>query len=312
MGMYGALIVRPMDYNPKSPGTFTVYGRGTSTEFNKEFTFVLSEFDARWHRSIEGDLQYANYYAALWRPDLWFVNGRTFPNLILPFAWNKADGSAEYEPRYNTLVKVSPKDKFLIRYIHMGYQPYPMHQHGWHMRIVGKDAMKVVPQREEYTLHIGSGETWDTITVADPAYGVNAQSGSPLSKPSPLSPSKECPNGTLNWRIIYVIHSHNDYQVTTNQNYPGGGLIVIEACTDASKVPALPPDLLSTDPNYPFTHLYNECDIGRPSWENIYVSPICPLIPKSDLNPALNRADIEEVPGSTTGGCPGLPPKKIT
>lgn len=306
MGMYGALVARPSDYNPKVKSTWTVKGIGTNTNYDKEYTHILSEFDARWHRSIEGDPSYANYYPAQWRPDIWFVNGRTFPQNLLPFAWNKLDVSGnivpEPEHRYDTFIKVNPMDKFLIRYVHMGYQSVPQHQHGWHMRIVSKDAMRVIPQREEYTLFMGSGETWDTITTADPVYGVTATAGSPLSSPHPDSQSQEKTNGTLKWRVIYPVHNHNDYTVTTNGFYPGGAVVLIEVCVPPTSVPKLPP-VNPQDPNAVF---YNALpNLGRPTWEDPYVDPALTTPIRSPPIP-LGRGDIEEV--ATPAGCPGLPP----
>ena len=304
MGMYGALVARPRDYNPNFKSTWTVKGLGTNTNYDREFTHILSEFDARWHRSIEGDPHYANYYPAQWRPDLWFVNGRTFPQNLLPFAWNNlVSGSivAEPEPRYNTFIKVNPIEKFLIRYIHMGYQSVPQHQHGWHMRIVSKDAMAVIPQREEYTLFMGSGETWDTITTADPVYGVTMPTGSPLSSPNTDSPSANEPNGTLKWRVIYPVHNHNDYTVTTNGLYPGGAVVLIEVCVPPASVPKLPP-INPADPNAVF---YNSLGLGRPTWEDPYVDPTKTTPVRSPPIPP-GRGDIEEV--ATPAGCPGLPP----
>lgn len=304
MGMYGALVVRPSDYIPSVKATWTVKGLGTNTEYDKEFTHILSEFDARWHKSIEGDPNYANYYPAQWRPDIWFVNGRTFPQNLLPFAWNRLSGStivAEPEPRYNTFIKVNPRERFLIRYIHMGYQSVPQHQHGWHMRIVSKDAMLVTPQREEYTLFMGSGETWDTITTADPVYGVTAPAGSPLSLIHPNSPSTNEPNGTLKWRVIYPVHNHNDYTVTTNGFYPGGAVVLIETCVPAASVPKLPP-IGRTDPNAVF---FKALHLGRPTWEDPYVDPAATTPPRSPPIPP-GRGDIEEV--ATPAGCTGLPP----
>lgn len=300
MGMYGALIVRPMDYNPALKNTWTVLGRNTSTNYDVEYTIVLSEFDARWHKSIEGDPAYANYYAAQWRPDIWMANGRTFPTTLLPFAWNKLDNNGhivpEYEPRYNMYVKTQPKQNFLIRWIHMGYQTQPVHQHGWHMRIVAKDGMAFSPQRNMFTVLIGSGETYDAITTVDPAYGVTAPAGSPLSSPHPDSPSANEPGGTLKWRILYPVHIHDDYKVTTNAIYPGGSLILIETCVDPKSVPKVP---AGTGPDAKF---YHERNLGRMSWEDPYVPPH--QDPSYTIPIPPDRGDIEEVPSP----CPGLPP----
>ncbi|MBA1333470.1 hypothetical protein QQ73_21325, partial [Candidatus Endoriftia persephone str. Guaymas] len=52
------------------------------------------------------------------------------------------------------------------RLINIGYTEVPWHAHGWHFTRVGKDANPIDPtnQKQEYTVHIGSGETHDMIT----------------------------------------------------------------------------------------------------------------------------------------------------
>lgn len=251
MGMYGALIVRPMDFNMANKAAWTAYGKGSGTNYDVEYTIILSEFDARWHLQIESDGElFPDYYVAEWRPDLWMANGRTFPTTLLPFKWNapaalppNIPASYYVEPRYNTYLKHSAKQRILIRYINMGYQEKPMHQHGWMMRIVAKDAMLKTPQQEVFTLLIGSGETYDTITIANPAFGITTPAGSPLSSPTMPTP------GTLNWRILYPIHDHDDYRVTTNGFYPGGALLLLETCPPPVGVPA-----------------------NTPTWDNVYAN----------------------------------------
>lgn len=252
MGMYGALVVRPADYSPTNK---TAYGRGTKTEYDVENTIIVSEFDPRWHRLIESfgrstDLDITSFKMADWKPELWFVNGRTFPQSILDFKWNPPVGFAPtpgqdnpyVEPRYNTLIAVKSNKKFLTRWINMGYQEHPMHQHGWHMCIVGKDAMLKKDCQDVYTVLLGSGETYDTITLANPVYGVTDPAGSPLSSASDhfINPSTGAitpmTKPTLQWRQIYPVHDHDDYRVTTNDIYPGGGLVLI-VVTDVPNTP---------------------------------------------------------------------------
>lgn len=251
MGMYGALVVRPMDYKMANKSTWSVYGKGTNTNYDVEYTVILSEFDARWHLQIESDgALFPDYYVANWRPDIWMANGRTFPTTLLPFKWNAPStlppgtfASDYVESRYNTYLKNGANKRMLIRYIQMGYQEHPMHQHGWMMRVVGKDAMPKIPQQEVFTLLIGSGETYETITLSNPAYGITSPAGSPLSSPTTPTP------GTLNWRILYPIHDHDDYRVTTNGFYPGGAVLIIETCPPPVGVPA-----------------------STPTWDNVYAN----------------------------------------
>ena len=269
MGMYGALVVRPEDYSPTNK---TAFGRGTKTEFDVENTIIISEFDPRWHRLIESfgrstDPDITSFKMADWKPELWFVNGRTFPQSILDFKWNPPAGYAPItgqdnpyvEPRYNTLISTKSNKKFLTRWINMGYQEHPMHQHGWHMCIVGKDAVLRKDCQNVFTVLVGSGETYDTITLANPVYGVTNPAGSPLSSASAhfIDPTTGAitpmAKPTLTWRQVYPVHDHDDYRVTTNDIYPGGGLILI-VVTD---VPNTPP--------------------GTPTWMDPYTGKVEPL-----------------------------------
>ena len=272
MGMYGAIVVRPADYSPTNK---TVYGRKTNTDYDVENTIVISEIDPRWHRLIEGetvDPLVTGFRAADWKPELWFANGRTFPQTILPFAWNTPGatsttfGPADPEPRYNTLVAMKTNQKFLIRYINMGYQEHPMHQHEWHATIVGKDAVLQNPFKDVFTILVGSGETYDTITLANPVWGVTDPAGSPLSTPHPLI-LDAAGKPTLKWRQIFPIHDHDDYRVTTNDLYPGGGAI-LQVVTDVPNTPANTPTWLNPFP----------AD-GAGAMDVIPVLPVAPIPP---------------------------------
>jgi hypothetical protein len=223
--------------------TKTVYGVGTNTEYDEEYVLLISEFDPVWHQIIERGK--GAFYPPNWNPQLWFVNGRTFPETAFPFQFGYKEPNPDMpgqmwfkpEPRYNTYMATQQGHRVLERWINMGYQDHPMHQHGWHMEIVGSDAMQFMMNGQAYrevkfTLSINSGETYDTITNIDPVYdGENYTSGSPITTT----------NGTggtnLKWRALYPIHDHDDYRVTTNGIYPGGALILLEAVVHDPQTP---------------------------------------------------------------------------
>jgi manganese oxidase len=186
---------------------------------------MISEIDPNWHTVIESGAAQP-FYPPNWKPELWFVNGRTFPTTVLSFAWNTPTGGTEKESRYNTYIRVNAGQKFLVRWINMGYQEHPMHQHGWHMAIIGSDARPYVSPVQKYTLLIGSGETYDAITTADPTYGAD---GNPVQG-SRLGTNAVAPGQgpSRNFRQIFPIHDHDDYRVTTNGIYPGGAVILME------------------------------------------------------------------------------------
>jgi hypothetical protein len=219
MGLYGSFIVRPND------GSKSVYGLNTNTDYDKEYTFILSEFDSRWHNFIEGGASLASYSPANWRPDLWFINGRAFPQTVNPFAWNSPKDGIDAEPRYNACVKAKPNQKILIRYINTGYQNHPIHQQGWGMRIVGSDGYPLTAPIMKATISINSGESYEAITIANPVYGATDNAGSPLSIPAPAPVSR----GTTKWRQIFPINNSDEYKNMTNGIYPGGMMTLIEA-----------------------------------------------------------------------------------
>ena len=229
MGMCGALVVRPAD------GSRSVYGLKTGTDYDQEYTFILSEFDPRWHRFIEGDANTPNYYQPEWQPELWFINGRTFPQTLSPFAWNRVGGSADLESRYDTHINVEPNHNFLVRYINAGHQSQSINQHGWSMRIVGGDGFALTTPIEKSTLSIAPGETYEVITSVDKANGDNGVVA-PLSGLAAPSVGSD----TIAWRQIHPIRNQNGCRATTCGIYPGGMMTLIESA-GKSKTPSRRP-----------------------------------------------------------------------
>ena len=87
MGMYGPLVI----YGRRGPGT--IYGR----PYVREYIWLVSEFDSRWHRSMEPGFvppeipaydqtdpptEYAEWVRVNYRPDYWLINGLGFPDTI--------------------------------------------------------------------------------------------------------------------------------------------------------------------------------------------------------------------------------------
>jgi FtsP/CotA-like multicopper oxidase with cupredoxin domain len=239
MGMCGALVVRPSD------ASRSVYGMNSGTDYDQEFTFILSEFDPRWHRFIEGDEDTPNYYQPEWQPELWFINGRTFPQTLSPFAWNKVGGSADLESRYNTHLIVEPDHNFLVRYINAGHQSHSITQQGWSMRVVGGDGFALKAQIEKNTLSIAPGESYEVITCVHDADGA-AQS-------QLLGLAASSGSEAFAWRQIHPMRNQNGCRATTCGIYPGGMMTLIEA---AGK---------SKTPN------------GRPTWFDPYTGKVEPL-----------------------------------
>ncbi|PAB58682.1 multicopper oxidase domain-containing protein [Anaeromicrobium sediminis] len=222
MGMYGALIIYPsteslakagikqhkdgrwfvgkkwIPYIPKTATHRNFAYNNIHTYFDKENIMLLSDIDSVWHKSV---LEDTDFNAVNFKPDYWLVNGRAFPDTLLPHPLtpgNESDPNLT-QINYESYVHVKTDDRFLLRMINLGYQVVPWHIHGWHFIQAGKDAhlspflaqqsrsIKLDRELVEqgFTATIGSGETFDLLLTADnkaPQYRnyiVNGQDGFP-------------------------------------------------------------------------------------------------------------------------------------
>lgn len=223
MGMYGALIIYPSmeslasagitqskdgkwlyqwNTQPQIPVTATNRNfayNNIHTYFDKEYVMLLTDIDSVWHETV---LNGEEFNAVDYKPDYWLVNGRAFPDTLLPHPQTPSPGSNPHltQINYESYVHVKTGQNFLLRMINLGYQVVPWHIHGWHFRIAGKDAhlspflelsaelknyLKHPVQEHGFTVSIGSGETYDLLLTADdkrPVYRnyiVNGQDGLP-------------------------------------------------------------------------------------------------------------------------------------
>jgi FtsP/CotA-like multicopper oxidase with cupredoxin domain len=237
MGMYGALIIRP------STNTMnTVYGGiringQLADRFDKEYIMLLSDVDTRWHRAIE--VGAGNFNPVDFRPDYWLLNGRSFPDTLLPAQTTFSGNAGGPPPNYGAYVHVRTGQRFLLRMINMGYQVVPWHVHGWHFLIAGKDSQPTLQApngmlQKGYTLTIGSGETYDLIIEADDRsaiYGNKSPTGVtyvPVPKDGGGTHTYDGTPATF-FPQFFPMHNHDDYKVTNNGIYPGGALTLIQA-----------------------------------------------------------------------------------
>ncbi len=132
MGLYGALVVRPVGHADQ------VNGRGDSV-FNPdhEYLYMLSEVDPELHLAVErGEPFDITSYNARY----YFINGRSMPDTLAP-------NNAAWLPDqpYGALVHIQPYDAqsnprpALIRYLNAGAVNYPFHPHGSDERVVNVD-----------------------------------------------------------------------------------------------------------------------------------------------------------------------------
>jgi FtsP/CotA-like multicopper oxidase with cupredoxin domain len=162
MGLFGAIIVRPSD------GANFMYN-WAFTQFNpaNDYMMLLSEIDPDLHWAVEQGLPYD---ITLYHPRYWLINGRSFPDTIAP-------NDAEWLPTqpYGAFLHIEPRDAGLnpqpsaVRFLNVGMFSHPMHPHGDHIQVVGRDGRPLLgPLGEnlsyaEFGPVIGAGQTKDTL-----------------------------------------------------------------------------------------------------------------------------------------------------
>ncbi len=250
MGLYGAIIVRPCDYEPHETGLCTAYGTGTGTEFDREYLLVLSEVDPAFHQAVK---QGRDYDTRQFKPRYWMINGRCAPDTMLP----------DYTPQlpnqpYGAMILMEPGEKVLLRYAGAGIQNHPLHPHGHHTRLVGLDGRLLQNinngevndlSYERFTVLAAAGQTCDQIYTwaglgFDPAtnpipttipnlrnmsighLGWTLWSGSPY-----LGHKGELPSGMVSYNNAgeeyFMLHSHAELEITNWGAYPGGLMTMI-------------------------------------------------------------------------------------
>jgi FtsP/CotA-like multicopper oxidase with cupredoxin domain len=131
MGLVGAIIVRPADFDQAT--NRTAYGAGTDTDYDHEYLFLLSEMDPLIHDLVEfGFPGFVDNTTAF--PVFWFINGRNGVDTL------SAD-KVPWQPNqpYGSLARTRPGEKVLLRLIGAGRDQHAFHPHGNHTRIIARD-----------------------------------------------------------------------------------------------------------------------------------------------------------------------------
>jgi FtsP/CotA-like multicopper oxidase with cupredoxin domain len=183
MGMTGVVFVRPKQNKGVTakgiPAGKYVFNDGVkpsdpaSTYYDREFAFILTELWAEAH------YRDAHIQATDWTdysPSFWLLNGRAYPDTLgLTTDPMTSSGRLKYQP-VSSLVQAKPGEKVLLRLANLGYQHHTMTLDGIPMRVVGKDAMRLVGRDGTdlsyvtTSVEVGPGESRDVIFTA-PAVG---------------------------------------------------------------------------------------------------------------------------------------------
>ena len=356
MGLFGAVVVRPahpVGTSASAPNcTTTEPGREdfrlassaydhSLTCYDREYLFQWSEIDPKIHKQAEDQikliqscpantaLQFScpttlNVVTEPYHPNYFLINGRSMPDNM----------DADYAPNYpnqpyNANPHMHPGELVLVRYMGQGHWQHPFHEHGNHVRILGRDGNLLLSQtgtdprllagRMEFNTDVtpgqadegifywsGKGLGWDIfghtstnvgnlpcnpdvngfytqtsgatiptysgglfvsgsqnyyewcadhnhslegnpvgqvggggpMTLPDPLIMTNGlwYNGTPYlgpdavlrsRGPSPLPPGSPSQNPTPESGIAFMWHSHNEREITTNDVFPGGMLMMM-------------------------------------------------------------------------------------
>jgi FtsP/CotA-like multicopper oxidase with cupredoxin domain len=222
MGLYGAIIVLPSAIPPACTGgvhasNATAQGFWLESDFrlaaaaynhaqacyDREYLFQFSEMDPNIHTQAEAQVKARALCAAgapgcslnvptePYHPAYFMINGRSMPD----------DMDANYAPQYphqpyNGNPHMHPGELTLLRIIGQGRWQHPFHEHGNHVRILGRDGNLILSQSDQNSLAgpllftttttpgvamdgifywTGKGLNWD-------AYGHRPASNDPIAK----------------------------------------------------------------------------------------------------------------------------------
>ncbi|HHY35103.1 MAG TPA: multicopper oxidase domain-containing protein [Firmicutes bacterium] len=254
MGLYGVLVVRPLDFDRSVPGLKTAYGAGSGTEFDREYVLVTGEIDPVLNAAAERGQPYR---ISKFRPRYWTLNGRCAPDTML----GDSLPHLPHQP-YGAMVMAQPGERVLIRLAGAGIDNHPLHPHGNYSRVVAIDGSLLrngVGDRSyhKFTVLLGAGQTCDLIfrwtglgyTPANPVpvplpnrrnmgvgdLGFTMWSGSPY-----LGVKGDIPVGVVSFNEMgeynFMLHAHEEQKITNWGEFPGGLMTMIAI------YPSLPPE----------------------------------------------------------------------
>ncbi|GAB4447431.1 MAG: hypothetical protein OHK0015_51500 [Chloroflexi bacterium OHK40] len=176
MGMTGIVFVRPAQNGgaPGIPPGRYVFNDGVppgdprSTAYDREFAVLLTEVwnEAHWDDAHIQLPEWSDY-----RPDFFLLNGRVYPDTILPHGTPPGRPDLAYQP-YSSLIRANAGERVLLRFANLGFLKQTMVLDGIRLRVVGKDAVLLRGRDgsdlsyQTSTISIGPGESVDAIFVA--------------------------------------------------------------------------------------------------------------------------------------------------
>jgi FtsP/CotA-like multicopper oxidase with cupredoxin domain len=223
MGLYGAIIVLPNTIPTNCTSGLAAKNLTAETHwgesnfrlaaaaynhpqacYDREYLFQFSEMDPRIHRQAEEQVAARSTCVVgaagcslevatePYLPAYYMINGRSMPDDMDP------NYALEYPHQpYNGNPHMHPGEQVLLRIIGQGRWQHPFHEHGNHVRVLGRDGNLIVSQSDPanslagpllFTTTTTPGQAMDGIFYWTgrglnwDAYGHNAASSDPLAK----------------------------------------------------------------------------------------------------------------------------------
>jgi len=206
MGLLGAIVIRPANFDAADPLLRTAYGDARSA-YDQEYLYLLSEMDLETHILAEKGLFSEIDTTKFW-PVYWFINGRTAPDTMLAdeVSW------LPHQP-YGAMTMMNAGERVLLRMVGGGRDMHPFHTHGNNFDQIARDGwllatpgdtgtrtaeVGVIPDKSvsDFTLTVVPGATHDAIfTWTGRGLGWDFY-GHADADPATLAPN-ECPGGLL-------------------------------------------------------------------------------------------------------------------
>jgi len=262
MGLYGALVVLPNvvpagcravsstlpDGQPDYRLAASAYDH-SKTCYDREYLFQFSEIDPVIHTEAEAQAALPctkttgcmTVATEPYHPAYFTINGRSFPDNMDP-------NYAPQFPRqpYNGEPHVHPGERALIRMIGTGRWQHPFHEHGNHLRLLGRDGNLIVSQTDDtklagkvlFTTTSTPGQAMDAIFYWTgrglnwDVYGHTSSGPGSVYNIDPSSPLYAKYNGKP---VVCVPDAEGYYTVRSNPPAPPDAPNYFEWCQDHLK-----------------------------------------------------------------------------
>ena len=166
MGLYGAIVVQPAA--AAAGCTQSAYAH-SETCFDHEYLFLLSEIDLQVHQAAEDQSSGPgpiDVGTGEFKSNYWLLNGRAAPDTMAA----AGTGVLPSQP-YNSLPRMHPGEKLLLRVVGAGREMHPFHTHGNHVQVLARDGRLIVSKTDPdklagpllFTIPSVPGGTYDAI-----------------------------------------------------------------------------------------------------------------------------------------------------